>query len=218
MFFLLPAAIPVLIPAAEFTAGVLAVAIGAVGVSEMVNQSDRTKDKEKTDAKAVEASSAKPCKKCPAIAKVTKESRPFTGKKKSQEYQQRICRTKVTAINRNGYDLIEEFIFRDPRLRDFKEKENGKNEVDFDAREPEWCLFLEAKGEYDQFFDKNGKPWYKNADSPVAQALRHQNAIDLCDKIPWCHWHFMQPVSYEYYKNRLSIFSNITVFHTPVEK
>lgn len=217
MFFLLPAAIPALIPAAEFTAGVLAVAIGAAGVSEMVNQSDRTKDKEKTDAKAVEASSAKPCKKCPAIAKVTKESRPFTGKKKSQEYQQRICRTKVTAINRNGYDLIEEFIFRDPRLRDFKGRESGKNEVDFDGWEPEWCLFLEAKGEYDQFFDKNGKPksWFNGIKNIVDQACRHQQAIDLCDKIPWCHWHFMQPLSHAYYKKKFIKQSNITVYYTP---
>ena len=46
------------------------------------------------------------------------------------------------------------------------------------------------------------------------QAKRQQNAIYLCEHIPECHWHFMQPVSYRYYKGVLSELTGIKVFHT----
>ncbi|EJN2898498.1 hypothetical protein P6141_001797 [Salmonella enterica] len=195
---------PALYEAAVAVATAIGAAIGIIAVDEMVNEDEKTN----TDSKVSTTDSTNRCKKCPAIPKVISEPEIFNGKKRNLDYQMRICGT-FCMHNNNGTTTVTEFAFYDPRLM------NPKKKVKFDGWKPEKCLFLEAKGEYDQFFEKDGEPWYSKANEPILQAGRQQNAIDLCDRIPECHWHFMQPLSYKYYKRELLLFSNITVFHTP---
>ena len=186
--------------AAVATLTVIGVATGVIAADELINE------KEKDRAGATTADSTRPCDKCPAIPKVASGMEYFTGKKKSRDYQMRICGT-YSERESDGRYKIQAFIFSDFRLS------NPKKVVSFDGWKPERCLFLEAKGEYDQFF-KNGEPWYSKAEDSINQAGRQQIAIDLCENIPRCHWHFMEPVSYRYYKREFLKFPDITVFHT----
>ncbi|MTC82805.1 hypothetical protein GKR73_14780 [Providencia stuartii] len=66
-----------------------------------------------------------------------------------------------------------------------------------------------------EFFYTYGDPWFKGAEDVIAQATRQQVALTSLQKIPFCHWHFLEPVSAKYFKTRFSIFSNLVVFHTP---
>ncbi|MEI7126230.1 Tox-REase-5 domain-containing protein [Pectobacterium versatile] len=197
-------AVPALVEAAQFTAGVIATTIGVAAVHDAMKESDKEEEAEK---EATVADSSKSCEECPAIPKVTPGMEQFNGRKINRDYQMNICGT-YSVINEKGKYMIQTFFFHDFRLR------NSAKKVSFDGWKPERCLFLEAKGEYDQFFDKNGEPWYSKAEDPILQAGRQQNAIDLCDNIPQCYWHFMEPKSYRYYKMMLAEFSNITVFNT----
>ncbi|WP_193162720.1 Tox-REase-5 domain-containing protein [Enterobacter ludwigii] len=196
--------IPALVEGAEALAAALGITIGAGVASQMVN------DGEKEDAagKVTAAESTKPCEKCPAIPWVSSIQEPFNGSETSLNYQMQICGT-YSMHNSNGKTSVEEYAFRHPVLT------NSTKQVKFDGWKPAECLFLEAKAQYDQFFDKNGNPWYTGAKDVERQAGRQQEAINLCDDIPDCHWHFMQPVSYAYYKKIFKTHSNITVFYTP---
>lgn len=196
--------IPALVEGAEALAAALGITIGAGVASQMVN------DGEKEDAagKVTAAESTKPCEKCPAIPWVSSIQEPFNGSETSLNYQMQICGT-YSMHNSNGKTSVEEYAFRHPALT------NSTKQVKFDGWKPAECLFLEAKAQYDQFFDKNGNPWYTGAKDVERQAGRQQEAINLCDDIPDCHWHFMQPVSYAYYKKIFKTHSNITVFYTP---
>ncbi|WP_387467826.1 PAAR domain-containing protein [Photorhabdus sp. RM323S] len=45
--------------------------------------------------------------------------------------------------------------------------------------------------------------------------VRRQNLVcETLNNIPKSHWHFLEPISYEYVLIALSIFPNITVFNT----
>ncbi|MEH6372174.1 Tox-REase-5 domain-containing protein [Pectobacterium carotovorum] len=200
-------AVPAMVEAAKFTAGVIAATIGVAAVHDVIKDSDKEEEAEK---EATVADSSKSCEECPAIPKVTPEEELFDGAEINLMYQARICSTAVRE-DTNSKNYIQEFAFRDPGLL------NPKKKVKFDGWKPERCLFLEAKGRYDQFFDQDGEPlsWYSKIKNPILQAGRQQDAIDLCSKIPECYWHFMQPVSYRYYKKMLFPYSNIKVFHTP---
>ncbi len=198
----------VLVAPALYEAAVAAVtaigdAIGIIAVDEMVNEDEKAD----SDSKVLTTDSTRDCEKCPAITKVTPQQERFIGGIKNLNYQMKVCGT-YSMKNLDDKTTVLEFIFRDVRLR------NKTKQVAFDGWKPSKCLFLEAKGTYDQFF-KNGSPWYDGAKSIIDQAARQQNAMDICDTIPQCHWHFMQPISFSYYSERFSIFTNITCFYSP---
>ncbi|MFY3769826.1 Tox-REase-5 domain-containing protein [Providencia manganoxydans] len=139
------------------------------------------------------------CKKCPAIGQVGPHKQSIEGwSAASVTYQQRICSTTT------GHDGIKNYI-----------NEYKCQGVAFDGWRETECLFLEAKGKYDNFFKKDGDPWFKGVDGVMAQAGRHQLALDSLQNIPYCHWHFLEPVSAKYFQGQFSIFSNLVVFHTP---
>ena len=73
--------------AAVATLTVIGVATGVIAADELINE------KEKDRAGATTADSTRPCDKCPAIPKVASGMEYFTGKKKSRDYQMRICGT-----------------------------------------------------------------------------------------------------------------------------
>lgn len=179
---------------------------GGVALHETVKEQDKAKEAERDIALT---DSSKPCKPCPALSKVVPQEEKFNGGDVNLNYQLRICETAI--VRREGGKYITEFSFRDWRL------DNDKKEVKFDGWKPERCLFLEAKGRYDQFFDQKGVSagWFTGEKEIIEQAIRQQNAVDLCDKIPKCYWHFMQPISYAYFKRMLNEFSGIAMFHTP---
>ncbi|MCC8376765.1 hypothetical protein J8V17_23215, partial [Photorhabdus bodei] len=89
--------------------------------------------------------------------------------------------------------------------------------VTFDGWRPAYCLFLEAKARYDQFFDSDGKPkrWWKGRISGKNQADRQQAVCDALDETPHVEWHFLQPVSYGYFKTLFIEHKNISVYYTP---
>ncbi|MCW2478074.1 restriction endonuclease fold toxin 5 domain-containing protein [Candidatus Symbiopectobacterium sp. NZEC135] len=200
-------AVPAMVEAAQFTAGVIATTIGVAAVHDAIKDSDKEEEAEK---EAAVADSSKSCEDCPAIPKVIPEEELFDGAEINLMYQARICSTAVRKDS-SSKNYIQEFAFRDPRLF------NPKKKVKFDGWKPERCLFLEAKGRYDQFFDQDGEPvtWYSKLEDPIIQARRQQDAIDLCNNIPKCHWHFMQPVSHSYYSEQLRLLQDITAFYTP---
>ncbi|WGL28088.1 Tox-REase-5 domain-containing protein [Pectobacterium brasiliense] len=198
-------AVPAMVEAAKFTAGVIAATIGVAAVHDVIKDSDKEEEAEK---EATAADSSKSCEDCPAIPRVMPEEELFNGEKINLMYQARICSTGVRE-DTDGRSFIQEFAFRDPGLF------NSTKKVKFDGWKPERCLFLEAKGRYDQFFSKDGMPWFSGADAIVDQASRQQNAIDLCDKVPQCHWYFMQPISFKFFSEELSVFENITTFYSP---
>ena len=68
--------------------------------------------------------------------------------------------------NNNGITPVTEFAFYDPRLM------NPKKKVKFDGWKLEKCLFLKAKGEYDQLFKKDDEPWYTKVSEPMLHAGR----------------------------------------------
>ncbi|PQQ22110.1 hypothetical protein C6H64_24280, partial [Photorhabdus luminescens] len=89
--------------------------------------------------------------------------------------------------------------------------------VTFDGWRPAYCLFLEAKARYDQFFDSDSKPkrWWKGQISARNQAKRHQVVCDVLEGTPYVEWHFLQPVSYGYFKILFIEHKNINVYYTP---
>ncbi|WP_228999837.1 Tox-REase-5 domain-containing protein [Photorhabdus aegyptia] len=76
---------------------------------------------------------------------------------------------------------------------------------------------MEAKARYDQFFDTEGEPkiWWKGDESGKKQAERHQKVCDVLEGTPYVEWHFLQPISYAYFKGIFSQFKNISVHYTP---
>ncbi|UBX50029.1 restriction endonuclease fold toxin 5 domain-containing protein [Providencia alcalifaciens] len=149
---------------------------------------------------AIEAS--KGCKKCTAIGLVGPHKQPTNGwSLESIIYQQRICSTTIGVDGTYGY--INEYECM---------------EVHFDGWRETQCLFLEAKGKYDSFFNSDGEPYFNGFQGiagVMSQAARHQFVMDSLQNIPFCHWHFMQPKSAGYFAREFAGFSNLKVFHTP---
>ncbi|WP_436882703.1 Tox-REase-5 domain-containing protein [Enterobacter asburiae] len=197
--------IPALVEGAEALAAALGITIGAGVASQMVNEGE----KEDAAGKVTAAESTKPCEKCPAIPWVSSIQEPFNGSETSLNYQMQICGT-YSMHNSNGTTSVEEYAFRHPGLA------NPSKQVKFDGWKPAECLFLEAKGKYDQFFDKKGEPysWFEGDQDMKDEARRQQNALILCDEIPECHWHFMEPASFAYYSKIFRKYPRFTVLHT----
>ncbi|WP_240487842.1 Tox-REase-5 domain-containing protein, partial [Photorhabdus australis] len=88
--------------------------------------------------------------------------------------------------------------------------------VTFDGWRPAYCLFLEAKARYDQFFKgKEPKKWWRGVFSAQEQAERHQKVCDALECTPYVEWHFLQPISCAYFKIMFSKHKNISVHYTP---
>ncbi|EOD6326985.1 Tox-REase-5 domain-containing protein [Providencia stuartii] len=143
--------------------------------------------------------SSKGCKKCTAIGLVEPhkqfvDSWSIT----SINYQQRICSTTLGLEGTRTY--INEYKCLDVAFDGWKETE---------------CLFLEAKGKYDQFFKGDGDPWYDGVEDTFNQGTRHQFVMESLENVPYCHWHFLQPKSASYFKQKFAKYSNLKVFHTP---
>ncbi|WP_240000761.1 MULTISPECIES: Tox-REase-5 domain-containing protein [unclassified Photorhabdus] len=97
--------------------------------------------------------------------------------------------------------------------------------VIFNGWKPTQCLFLETKALYDQFFEDGLPKWFyaefkkkptdkAELESMMWQAERQNNVCASLKNIPKSHWHFLEPISYEYFLTTFSMFPNITVFNT----
>lgn len=143
--------------------------------------------------------SSKGCKKCTAIGLVGPHKQYVDSwSTNSINYQQRICSTTLGVDGTRTY--INEYKCLDVAFDGWRETE---------------CLFLEAKGKYDQFFKGDGTPWYDGVDNTFNQGTRHQIVMESLENVPYCHWHFMQPKSASYFKMAFAEYLNLKVFHTP---
>lgn len=143
--------------------------------------------------------SSKGCKTCTAIGLVGPHKQYVDSWSISSiNYQQRICSTTLGLDGTRTY--INEYKCLDVAFDGWKEAE---------------CLFLEAKGKYDQFFKADGTPWYDGVENTLNQGTRHQMVMELLESVPYCHWHFMQPKSANYFKQKFAKYINLKVFHTP---
>ncbi|NRN29100.1 Tox-REase-5 domain-containing protein [Photorhabdus heterorhabditis] len=149
---------------------------------------------EKTESK-------KECKACLAI--------PVT----SEKYR-KVSRWSAITINYQRFIAQTKY---DPTIQMIQEFQCLK--VTFDGWRPAYCLFLEAKARYDQFFNSKGNPknWWKGIYSAKGQARRHQVVCDALDSTPYVEWHFLQPVSSSYFKILFSEYKNISVHYTPCD-
>ncbi|EYU13181.1 MULTISPECIES: restriction endonuclease fold toxin 5 domain-containing protein [Photorhabdus] len=205
---LLAPAAPALLAAAEWTLAACATGLAAVGVMESAKDKEGEQDKAKADTQTI-ASSRTECEKCPAIGNVTMVWEKTTSYSEiTIAYQTKIAGT----IYNPELNLIETWLCMD---------------TNFDGWKPAQCLFLEAKAKYDQFF-KNGEPdWIfgefrktptskTGAESTIWQAERQNRVCIGLNNIPKSHWHFLQPISYEYFSEMFVPFTNIKTFHTPM--
>ncbi|ETS32730.1 hypothetical protein PTE_01377 [Photorhabdus khanii NC19] len=146
------------------------------------------------------------CEKCPAIGKITMVWEKTTSYSEiTIAYQTKIA----GAIYNPELNIIETWLCMD---------------TNFDGWKPAQCLFLYAKAKYDQFF-KDGKPndFYNNIklegkmsghDSMINQARRQNLVCETLNNTPKSHWHFLEPISYEYFLTAFAMFPNTMVFNT----
>ncbi|WP_434526125.1 restriction endonuclease fold toxin 5 domain-containing protein [Photorhabdus asymbiotica] len=205
---LLAPATPALLAAAEWTLAACAAGLTAVGVMESTKDREGEQDRANADTQTM-TSSRTECEKCPAIGNVTMVWEKTTSYSEiTIAYQTKIAGT----IYNPELNIIETWLCM------------GTN---FDGWKPAQCLFLEAKAKYDQFF-KNGEPsWVfgefrktptnkTGAESTIWQAERQNRVCMELNNIPKSHWHFLQPISYEYFSEIFVHFTNIKTFHTPM--
>ncbi|PHM37589.1 hypothetical protein Xmau_03806 [Xenorhabdus mauleonii] len=192
---------PALLAAAEYTLTALAgIAIGtgvAVGINEATKDKSDEQDKAKSETEAITTSRTK-CKECPAIGSVIPYWESASISAISTIYQIQICNSAYNEITHQ----LE--VWR-------------CGAASFDGWKPKQCLFLEAKGKHEQFFeDGEPKHWWKGGHtSMMSQAARQQGECTKFEGIPKSHWHFMELVTSSYFSKAFSGFPNITVFHTP---
>lgn len=124
-----------------------------------------------------------------------------------------------TLVERN-WNMSEEARAYQARISSFvPQTEWNFSSADFDGFKSQACLLLEAKARYDQFFTLEGEPkWFfllSGAQKILAQADR-QAAVIWSSPPAILHWHFMQPVSYQYFATRFGRnLLPIQCFHTP---
>ncbi|KAA1193658.1 restriction endonuclease fold toxin 5 domain-containing protein [Photorhabdus heterorhabditis] len=142
----------------------------------------------------------KECKACLAI--------PVT----SEKYR-KVSRWSAITINYQRFIAQTKY---DPTIQMIQEFQCLK--VTFDGWRPAYCLFLEAKARYDQFFkDNKPKRWWAGRYSARNQAERHQTVCDVLEETPHVEWHFLQPISCGYFKVLFSKYKNISVHYTPCD-
>ncbi|TDB47541.1 restriction endonuclease fold toxin 5 domain-containing protein [Photorhabdus luminescens] len=153
----------------------------------------KTEECEKTETK-------RECKTCLAI--------PVTNEK-----YRKVSRWSAITINYQRFIAKTKY---DPTTQMIQEFQCLK--VTFDGWRPAYCLFLEAKARYDQFFkDNKPKRWWTGSYSARNQAERHQMVCDALEGTPFVEWHFLQPISYGYFKVLFSKYKNISVHYTPCD-
>ncbi|MDB6366581.1 restriction endonuclease fold toxin 5 domain-containing protein [Photorhabdus bodei] len=158
-----------------------------------VKAQSKTEECEKTETK-------KECQACLAI--------PVT----SEKYR-KVSRWSAITINYQRFIAKTKY---DPTRQMIQEFQCLK--VAFDGWRPAYCLFLEAKARYDQFFkDNKPKRWWRGRYSARNQAERHQTVCDVLEGTPHVEWHFLQPISYGYFKVLFSKHKNINVHYTPCD-
>ncbi|MBS9423562.1 restriction endonuclease fold toxin 5 domain-containing protein [Photorhabdus caribbeanensis] len=150
-----------------------------------------TEECEKTETEKV-------CKACLAIPVTSEKYRKVSRWSAiTINYQRFIAKTKYNSLTQ----MIQEFQCL---------------KVTFDGWRPAYCLFLEAKARYDQFFkDSKPKRWWTGSYSARNQAERHQTVCDALEGTPHVEWHFLQPISYGYFKVLFSKYKNISAHYTP---
>ncbi|KMW72274.1 hypothetical protein TI10_14980 [Photorhabdus luminescens subsp. luminescens] len=157
----------------------------------------QTKVQSKTE-ECEKAETKKECQACLAIPVTIEKYRKVSRWSAiTINYQRFIAKTKYNPVTQ----MIQEFQCL---------------KVTFDGWRPAYCLFLEAKARYDQFFDTEGEPksWWKGQVSARNQAKRHQVVCDVLEGTPHVEWHFLQPVSSSYFKMLFSEYKNISVHYT----
>ncbi|WP_434523900.1 restriction endonuclease fold toxin 5 domain-containing protein [Photorhabdus asymbiotica] len=198
----LPLVVPVALTAAEYAASALTgilVGVGVgLGVTEMTKDKDDEKEQEETRTDII-STAREECKACPAIEKVSPSWESTNSYSQvTLDYQLQIAKT----VYKPDAKLIQVWECLG---------------VSFDGWRPKACLFLESKAKYDQFFRK-GEPmeWWTGDEPMKDQGRRQQFVCTSLNGIPRSHWHFMEPVSADYYSQEFSEFHNIKVFHTPL--
>ncbi|MCC8373533.1 hypothetical protein CKY10_18590 [Photorhabdus sp. HUG-39] len=156
----------------------------------------------KAQSKAEECEKTETKKECQACLAI-----PVTGEK-----YRKVSRWSAITINYQRFIAKTKY---DPTTQMIQEFQCLK--VTFDGWRPAYCLFLEAKARYDQFFNSEGRPkgWWKGYRSASKQAGRQQGVCNLLNRIPHVEWHFLQPISYNYFKPLLEAMGNISAHYTP---
>lgn len=181
-----------LMRALGFTA---ATAVGAAAINEAAKKKTETADKAATVpiAQAGTQTKVETCSKCPPDCGAL-VGRNWSMSEVSSAYQARIT----------GFAPGTEWNFKG---------------ADFDGFRSASCLLLEAKAMYDQFFTAEALPktFFKITGVPkmMTQAER-QGAIIWSSAPSQLQWHFMQPLSYQYFSGRFAKgFLPIQCFLTP---
>jgi hypothetical protein len=177
--------------------GVAAVAgAGAVAVNEATRNKVESADKAKSAPLAEAGTQAKTkdkCDKCPPDGGLLVR-REWNMSDLSRAYQARIT----------GFAPYTEWNFQ---------------ANDFDGFKSQECLLLEAKANYDQFFESATEPkfFFKITGIPkmIRQGIR-QSMVTVKSPPSRLHWHFMQPLSHAYFTAQFRKRSLIiTTFLTP---
>lgn len=174
---------------------VAATGAGAAAINEAAKKKAEAAEKAKTAPIAKAGTQTKikdACTKCPPDCGIL-VTRNWNMSEISAAYQARIT----------GFTPTTEWNFRGS---------------DFDGFKSEACMLLEAKAKYDQFFKSSGEPTFfskfEGFSKIMLQASRQSFIVD--NSLPTqLHWHFMQPLSYQYFKEEfqssgLSILTHLT--------
>ncbi|KJF76981.1 hypothetical protein UA45_15620 [Morganella morganii] len=166
---------------------------------------------------AAEISTTKECEDCPAEnyivpvpRKITRTTTPD-----SYLYQSIICNSQITETyspdgSRETY-IGEWECTVIPPMR--------VKPVDFDGWKPEECNFLEAKYNYDNFFDANGKvkPWWQHGGGLLSQgAAQNWLCLNTFNSQSFVDWHFGTINIYKFTKDIFQDFDFIRTHYTPM--
>ncbi|WP_426575251.1 restriction endonuclease fold toxin 5 domain-containing protein (plasmid) [Xenorhabdus stockiae] len=204
-----PAAGAALVAAAEWTLAACVAGLVAIGIMEGTKEKEEADEKDKAESRTDAISTTREkCDECPAIDQVVVVWEKCSSYSDiTIEYQTRIAGTTY----KPELGVIQTWLCQT---------------VNFDGWKPGQCLFLEAKANYEQFFEDGEPKWFfakfkkkptdkTGLESMMSQASRQNGVCISLSNIPKSHWHFLQSVPYEYFSEAFSPFSNIKTFHTP---
>ena len=170
---------------------------GGAAINEAAKRKVETAEKAKTAPIAQAGTQTKAetqtCKKCPPDCGTLVE-RNWNMSEEARAYQARI----------SGFVPQTEWNFKG---------------ADFDGFKSQACLLLEAKARYDQFFNEDGKPklfFRMTGVSKIMSQADRQSDVIWSSPPSLLHWHFMQPVSHQYFAGRFGeALLPIHCFYTP---
>jgi hypothetical protein len=167
----------------------LGIKVGGAVISEEAKRREQDTDQAETDDAAGTASDTetKSCDKCPPDCGQQVPVNHYMSEI-SHEYQERIT----------GFP------------RGIEWEWDG---IDFDGFKSPECLLQEAKGDYDQFFDKNGlvKPYFQGF-KVMADSAKRQSLPVNSNHPASLTYYFMTPLAYEYMSDRLAPFSIKSIY------